>query len=75
VVLLDFSMPELDGPQTAIQIRQVCDDNFVVCPWLACVTAYTEPSFQKLALDAGMARFFTKPIGKESLDEIVRQNR
>lgn len=43
VILLDFSMPELDGPSTAMKIRKLCTDANVACPWMACVTAYTEP--------------------------------
>ena len=64
VILCDFSMPELDGPQTAYQIREICVEAGMKCPWIACVTAYQEASFQKLAMSAGMSCFYTKPLLK-----------
>ena len=70
VILLDFSMPELDGPSTAIQIRKLCTDANLACPWMACVTAYTDPQFERIALDAGINRFYTKPVTKENIQEI-----
>ena len=40
VILCDFSMPQLDGPQTAIQIHKICKGADIDCPFIACVTAY-----------------------------------
>ena len=37
---------------------------------MACVTAYTDPKFEKSAQEAGINNFYTKPVTKENVDEI-----
>ena len=73
MILCDFSMPELDGPQTSMQIHEICKNAGIDCPYIACVTAYQEASFQKLALDAGMRCFYTKPMTHVQMLEIKEQ--
>ena len=70
IILCDFSMPELDGPQTAYQIRAMCQSAGLKCPWIACVTAYQEASFHKMAMAAGMSCFYTKPLMYNQILEI-----
>ena len=62
VVLLDFSMPDMNGPQTATEIFRICDAAGLKRPTIFCVSAYQDKTFIKAALDAGMTEFFTKPI-------------
>ena len=54
VLLIDFCMPGLDGPQTAIQIKELCQDAGRCVPYMACCSAYTEPTFERIALSAGI---------------------
>ena len=66
LILLDYSMPDLDGPQVAILVREIiCEnENFgeANVPYICCCTAYAEASFKKNAEAAGMDHFVTKPI-------------
>ena len=50
LILLDYSMPEKDGPQTASDIRSLCEEKGVVKPHICCVTAYSEDQFRKIAI-------------------------
>ena len=40
VVLLDYSMPGLNGPKTSIEILKLCEKEGVSKPTICCVTAY-----------------------------------
>ena len=39
---MDYSMPEMNGPQTTIEILRLCEDAGIAKPTVYCVTAYTE---------------------------------
>ena len=71
VIFLDYSMPEMDGPQTASELRQILDMAGLEVPYICCCTAYTEASFMKIALEAGMDHFLTKPIELNELTAIL----
>ncbi len=62
LIFLDYSMPEKDGPQTAIDISNYCLENSIQKPYICCVTAYSEARFKNTALASGMDRFIVKPI-------------
>ena len=62
LILLDYSMPEKDGPQTAISICDFCTEQEIPKPYICCVTAYSEAHFKRNALAAGMDNFIVKPI-------------
>jgi len=64
VLLIDFCMPGLDGPSTAIHIRELCEDAGRPVPFMACCTAYTETSFKQVAIEAGIDVFYTKPLSR-----------
>ena len=44
LILLDFSMPGMDGPEVARQIRSLCENNLVLTeaeqPFICCCSAY-----------------------------------
>ena len=42
LVLLDFSMPDMDGPEVAIKLRKLLNDVGLDAPTICCCTAYTE---------------------------------
>ena len=50
LIMLDYSMPDLDGPQVAIQIRELIFENEHLGeakdPYICCCTAYAEASFK-----------------------------
>ena len=75
IILLDYSMPEMDGPQVATEIRKIFQNSILLgeerVPYICCCTAYAEASFKRQALSAGMDHFLTKPINSVELDEIL----
>ena len=63
VILLDYSMPDLDGPSVAKGIAELLEENPTLKkPLICCCTAYSEASFKRTALDSGMDQFLTKPV-------------
>jgi CheY-like chemotaxis protein len=66
LILLDYSMPEMSGPQVAISIRNMFKASVIVSevdtPYICCCTAYGEAGFKSKALSSGMDDFLTKPI-------------
>ena len=46
LILLDYSMPDMDGPQTAIEILDKAREVQVPLPYICCLTAYTENEFR-----------------------------
>jgi CheY-like chemotaxis protein len=59
LILLDMDLPELDGWQTA---RQLKSDPATACIPIIAVTAYAMVEDRKRSLDAGCDDFETKPI-------------
>ena len=64
LILLDYSMPELDGPSTAKEIRRISGQSFeneTQCltaePYICCVTAFQHEDYQEDALASGMNEF------------------
>ena len=75
LILLDYSMPDIDGPQVALRIRQLIQDSSHLgeskVPFICCCTAYTDANFMQKAKAAGMDKFLTKPIQTEELKNLV----
>ena len=78
VIFVDYSMPEMDGPQVAIEIRKIFKESILLNqshqPYICCCTAYAEASFKKQAKVAGMDNFLNKPISSGELDQILAQH-
>ena len=62
LIMLDYSMPGKDGPQTSIAIRELCKGAGFDRPYICCVTAYSEAQYKRRALEAGMDKFMVKPL-------------
>ena len=75
LILLDYSMPECDGPTATVEIRRLLgeDQKAPIQPFICCVTAYTGESFKQAALQYGMNDFLTKPISKDALEDLLGQ--
>ena len=70
LILLDFSMLDMNGPAVASQIRDLynnCSDE----PFICCCTAYGDAAYIEQALQSGMNRFQTKPLKMSDLDEML----
>ena len=75
LILLDFSMPDLNGPEVAKLIRQIVNEAGMEQPYICCCTAYTDPSYGKIAIEAGMDSVMTKPITSNELKQLlIEQN-
>ena len=73
VILLDFSMPVMDGPTTAIQLRRLIATNGIEeQPYICCCSAYTEDNFIEEAYESGMDKYITKPVNANNLLDAVK---
>jgi len=67
VVLMDMMMPEMDGLEATLIIRELeAADNLAHCPIIA-LTANAMPADKERCLQAGMDGFLSKPINKKAL--------
>jgi CheY-like chemotaxis protein len=68
IILMDLSLPELDGWSAARQIRS--DEQLKNTPLIA-VTAHTLPGDRRKALAAGFDSYISKPINIHMFDITV----
>ena len=50
LILLDYSMPEMDGPQVATTIKNILEESSLnpnLYPFICCCTAYAEEAFRR----------------------------
>lgn len=66
VVVIDYSMPEMDGIETARQIRAARPDQVMIM-----YTAYLQPEVQLKAREVGVALVLGKVEGLESLEREI----
>ena len=76
LILLDYSMPDMDGPEVARQARKFFKEHSTseadrLDPVICCCTAYTDATFMRQAFLAGMNKFLTKPVSDEELEECL----
>ena len=72
LILLDYSMPNMDGPATANKICKAYAQYKKKPPYIVCLTAFTEKIYKDKACESGMNEFITKPIDKTKLKKIMR---
>jgi CheY-like chemotaxis protein len=68
IILMDLSLPKLDGLAASRRIREDPQTRDVV---IVAVTAHVEPQYRQDALGAGMDAFVTKPIDFNWLDDLL----
>lgn len=76
-VLLDCQMPELDGYETARQIRRLEADRAFgnrSPAFIIALTANAMPGDRERCLAAGMDEFLTKPLEPEKLPAVLNRN-
>ena len=69
VVLMDDQMPNLDGVDATIRIRETLPSDRQ--PWIIALTAAVRPEDKQRCLDAGMNDFLAKPVSLEALAEAL----
>jgi CheY-like chemotaxis protein len=68
VILMDLSLPELDGWEAAQEIKK--DPEIAHIPLIA-LTAHTLPGDRKKAMEAGFDNYISKPINVPAFYDIV----
>lgn len=68
LILMDISMPTLDGFGATRRIRE--DDALRDIPVIA-VTAFGTEGFQRAAYDVGVSGYITKPINLERMHQLI----
>lgn len=72
MVLMDMSMPQMDGIEATQAIRKIEGEQTIAhCPIIA-LTANALPEDQMRCLQAGMDDFLTKPISKKALMTAIK---
>ena len=55
-----------------MEIRDLCKTRGLQVPFICCATAYSEASFKRNAIEAGMNDFISKPIQNETIKKLLR---
>jgi signal transduction histidine kinase len=69
IILLDISMPEMDGYEVAKRIR---DDVGLGDALLVALSGYGEDRHRRLAREAGFDQHITKPVDASKLEELLK---
>ena len=70
LVLMDWNMPELDGLQTAKELKEKCKDKLIP-PSIIMVSSFRKESIEKLAQDVGIDAFLQKPVNPSLLNDAL----
>lgn len=68
LVLLDMTMPYLDGEETLHELRRIRNDVRIIL-----ISGYSEQTVTKRFVDKGLAQFIQKPFGFDDLLSVVRK--
>ena len=77
LILMDFSMPLMDGPTSARQIQEYLskeqeqNQTDLQRPLICCVSAYRGSQYRQKALEAGMDMFIDKNIDESKLKRVL----
>ena len=70
-ILMDISMPEMDGLETTRRVRASAGEN-TGTPIIA-LTAHVQKEIREQCTEAGMNDFLTKPVSRDQLLEVLDQ--
>lgn len=68
LVLMDVNLPEMDGFEASRLIRKEDKDVVIIAQ-----TAYTQPGYREIAIEAGCNDYITKPISNEQLMRLIKR--
>ncbi len=72
LVLMDIQMPEMDGYEAAVRIRELEANTGKHTPIIA-LTAHALPNYKRKSFSAGMDAYITKPINQEELYRLIHR--
>lgn len=70
IILMDCQMPEMDGYEATIKIRQSGDERIRTIPIIA-MTANVMQGDRERCLEAGMNDYISKPVNQDDLERIL----
>ncbi len=73
VILMDISMPELNGFEATAKIRDLADGTKSSIPVIA-FTAYASKEDQQKVIESGMNGFIPKPFSRKQLAQVILNN-
>ena len=73
LILMDCSMPVLDGYEASDQIRSFYRENIILQPMIVACTGHTEEEFVQKAWRHQMDEILPKPIDFEALKLLLRE--
>mmetsp|Transcript_36077 Transcript_36077/g.47428 ORF Transcript_36077/g.47428 Transcript_36077/m.47428 type:complete len:115 (-) Transcript_36077:32-376(-) len=71
LIILDYSMPCMNGVETAISIRRIVAEHGFKQPFICCNSAYTGDDFVQEAIQAGMNAYISKPVKDSDLLDLL----
>jgi CheY-like chemotaxis protein len=72
IILMNLSMPDMDGLEATRRIRQSCPPMFQ--PTIIALTACILPHSREICLEAGMNDFIPKPLKMNELAQILSKH-
>ncbi|ADE53906.1 ATP-binding protein [Coraliomargarita akajimensis] len=66
MIFMDLQMPELDGIEATLRIRELCKEGRPQ-PYIAALTANALGDSRDACFNAGMEDFITKPVARETI--------
>ncbi|MFZ2472396.1 MAG: response regulator [Methanothrix sp.] len=72
IILMNLSMPEMDGLQATRQIRRSCPPTLQ--PKIIALTACILPNSREICLEAGMNDFMPKPFKVNELAQVLSKH-
>ena len=73
LLIVDYNMPVVDGPQFARTVRKLLVEEGMTIPYICCCSAYAEESYKRVATAVGMKQFLTKPVSDDELRKLLVQ--
>ncbi len=69
-ILLDLNLPEMDGIETTLRLRRLCNPDRPP-PYIVAATAHVLGDSRRRFIDAGMDDFLGKPVLVDRLREVL----
>jgi PAS domain S-box-containing protein len=73
LVLMDWNMPEIDGIETAREIKTSCDECLNCLKSIFMVSSYKQEEIFERAKDINIDKFLQKPIDPSALNDILNE--
>ena len=73
LIFMDCNMPEMDGYEASLKIREFLYANGIQQPIISAVTGHTEQSYIDKAVNSGMNQVLSKPVPIETLKNLMRK--